>query len=126
MIYYQKIDMLSFTVYLTETALYLIRINAFGGNIISDNNGITIEIIDGVQGAVSHSDRSFFHGKVNNLGRLEFFEEKVPAEILNASKKAIRYLKLERGSFMQGYFEFIVSDKNEVLFLDYKTSFLKR
>ena len=103
--------------------LYQMKKNYLGGNIIASENSANIEIAFGTQNIVGKSTQTFFHGKVNDLGRLEFFEKNTPDEIIRAANKALNYLKKSKGEFLKGYFEFILTLEFEVFFLDYKTSF---
>jgi len=96
--------------------------NKFGGNILSNNRGTYIEIVEGTQDMVGKSLGLIYHGYVNPLGRLCFREEEVPLEIKVASRKTLNYIKKSRNEFLEGYFEFILSNKWNVYFLDYKTS----
>ncbi len=106
-----------------DIQIFEYQINRFGGNIVSENNKISIEIIKGKQELVSRSYEPFFHGAINNTGRLNFLEKDVPKKIKAAAEKVIKHIKIERNEFLKGYFEFVVSDENKVYFVDYKLGF---
>ncbi len=97
--------------------------NKFGGNIVSEGDKVVIEIIAGTQGLVSSSGEPFFHGSMDALGNLTFFEKEVPEKFRITAKNVINYIKISRNEFLKGYFEFIVSDKGKIYFLDYKLGF---
>jgi len=94
--------------------------NQFGGNIISKNNQVVIEMAIGSQDLVGKSKGKIFHGELNPHGRL-IFNEPTPVGMQEAAVNTIRYIRLNNHEFLQGYFEFIVSDSGKVYFLDYKT-----
>lgn len=107
-----------------EIQLFECHENKFGGNILSDNRGTYIELVEGTQDVVGKSLGFFFHGSVNYFGRLCFWEEEkeeVPLKIKRGAKEALSYLKMSRNEFIEGYFEFIISKEGNVYFLDYKT-----
>lgn len=95
--------------------------NRFGGNILSNQDGVAIEVAEGLQDIVGKCLGDFFHGRISSTGRLKFQETYVPQELVRASWETLNYIKLNRGEYLPGYFEFIVSDKNAVFFLAYKT-----
>lgn len=94
--------------------------NQFGGNILSKNNQIIIEMAVGSQDIVGKSKGKIFHGELNPHGRLAFSEE-TPDGMPEAANNTVRYIRLGKDEFLKGYFEFIVSDTGKVYFLDYKT-----
>lgn len=110
-----KINISNFNIQLFEFAE-----NKFGGNIVSNNESLKIEIIASTQERVSRSNEKFFHGQTNATGSLSFFEENTPKEIADAAKKTIEFLRISRNEFIKGYFEFAISEKGKIYFLDYK------
>ena len=99
--------------------------NIFGGNIITNNNGVYIELAKGTQERVSKNfleELMIYFGKINKNGRLVFFQEQVPNKIKIIANKVLKYLKVERTKYIEGYFEFVVSAEDQIFFLDYKTS----
>jgi len=107
----------------TVVQLYQMKENRFGGNVLVSEDETRIEIAYGLQDIVGKSTDSFFHGKINFLGRLEFNEVSVPENVFQTCKKVLSYLELSRGEYVRGYFEFAVSQDFEIFFMDYKTSF---
>ena len=89
----------------------------FKGNIISNKENTIIEMMPHL--AEQSSMSKIFHGKVNCVGRLEF-EEKAPIQMIQDANKVIRKIKTARNSLMSGYFEFQISNNNNITFLDYK------
>ena len=98
-------------------------INRFGGNVLSDNNRTVVEIVEGPQDIVGKCLAPFYHGQITETGHLRFLEDSASAPLKRAAWNTLNYLKIARGEYMKGYFEFVVSDKNETFFLDYKTLF---
>jgi len=117
------VESLEFNLSQSVIQLYEMEENALGGNVLTSGGKTLIEIIFGDQDTVAKSREPFFHGKINSLGRLEFVEKNVPNKIFEGSLKVLSYLKKSRNSYLEGYFEFVVSDKENVFFLDYKTKF---
>jgi len=117
------IESLGFDLENSKVQLYEMEENEFGGNVISSQKETLIEIAFGLQDIVAKSTEPFFHGKINGAGRLEFTEKETPQKVFEASMRVLSYLKKSRGEFLEGYFEFTVSKKGKVFFLDYKTSF---
>ncbi len=93
----------------------------YGGNVITFDK-VVIEMVKGEQDLVGKSKVPFFHGFVNEYGRLEFIEstsldtKKVALNILNK-------LEISRNEYIKGYFEFLYSQKGKVYFIDYKLGF---
>ena len=109
-----EIDLSQFKIQLFET-----HINQFGGNILSDEYRTDIDIAEGAQDIVGKSLAPFFHGTITETGRLAFYEKDVSDKVKKASWDILKYLKLARGQYRRGYFEFIVSDEDRVYFLAY-------
>lgn len=97
--------------------------NKFGGNIVSDDRGLALEIVEGNQELVSKSAVPFFHILVEPTGTIQFKEPNIPDLIRQVVPRILEYLRLERNQFLQGYFEFVVNNEGKIYFLDYKTSF---
>jgi hypothetical protein len=117
------VESLDFNLPQSVIQLYEMEENALGGNVITNGDKTLIEIIFGDQDTVAKSREPFFHGKINSLGRLEVIEKNVPMDIFEGALKVLSYLKKSRNSYLEGYFEFVVSDKGNVFFLDYKIKF---
>ncbi len=94
----------------------------FGGNVLTTDSTV-IEIVEGNQDSVGKSRIPFFHGFVNEFGRLVFREKEVPGSLVKASQNVLKYLKKSGSSYLEGYFEFIISEDSRVFFVDYKTGF---
>ncbi|MBW2968083.1 hypothetical protein KY362_06370 [Candidatus Woesearchaeota archaeon] len=112
-----------------DVQIYEFIENAYGGNVITHGIDTSIELTYGTQDNVGKSLVDFYHGRLNHLGRLYFEEDDpshplhpTPEDIRYAARDVLRFLKLGRGEYLQGYFEFFVGPKGEVRFLDYKTS----
>lgn len=113
-----NIDLDNFDIHLFE-----FRTNKFGGNVLTDERGTVIEMIDGPQDIISKSTRPFFHGYISESGTLKFHEQNTPEEMKRAAWRTLQYLKIGGREFLQGYFEFMVSDEDRVYFFDYKLGF---
>lgn len=113
-----KINLDSFDIHLSE-----FQPNKFGGNVLTDERGTVIEMIDGHQDIISKSTRPFFHGYISESGTLKFHETNIPEEMRIAAWRTLQYLKISGREFLPGYFEFMVSDKDKIYFFDYKTGF---
>ncbi|MEI6849753.1 MAG: hypothetical protein WCK29_01815 [archaeon] len=103
--------------------LYESKVNKFGGNIISDKDRVIVEIAEGTQDNVGKCLTPFFHGIISETGVLKFRELNADRAVIRAAANSLKYLKLARGEYLPGYFEFMVSDKGKTYFLDYKTIF---
>jgi len=103
--------------------LYEFHDNKIGGNIISNKEGVFIELIEGSQDKIERSKEPYFHGHLESNGELVFFEKSVPEEIIKSTKIVLNFLKLGRNDYLLGYFEFAITIENKVFFFDYKTSF---
>ncbi len=99
--------------------------NQFGGNIVSDDSRTSIEMVHGTQGNIERSQKMIYHGEVSSTGCLHFSQKRTSRLMRVGAQNALRFLRLARGEYLKGYFEFIVSDKNQIYFLDYKTLFLE-
>ena len=105
-----------------ELQVYECHENKYGGNVLTNAEGTCIELIDGPQDIVGKSLKPFYHANIGQTGRLEFVESNAPDDIKRTAWKVLAHLKLSRSEFLPGYFEFIVSEADNVYFLDYKTT----
>lgn len=64
--------------------------------------------------------------KVGHISDKFFWEIKPNSEIEKLIKRSLNYIELTRDSFnplfKRGYFEFVVTETNRIIFLDYKTN----
>jgi hypothetical protein len=96
--------------------------NKFGGNIVSGEKGVYIEMVYGDQLDVANCWKEFCHGYISPLGILKFHETDVTDEMKRTAFNVLKCLKTSKGNYMKGYFEFVVSVKNNIYFLDYKVN----
>lgn len=103
-----------------DIQLFEFHHNQYGGNIWNRDDASLVEIAEGTQNIVGRSLAPFFHGFISDTGRVIFRESETKIRIREAAHNALSFLKMSRGEYVKGYFEFIVSDDDRVFFLDYK------
>ncbi|MDD5253720.1 MAG: hypothetical protein PHG05_01270 [Candidatus Nanoarchaeia archaeon] len=101
-----------------------------GGVIISKNSEVLIEAAEGTLEKMSHGDIPLFLSCKIDLGKVGHIENKMEWFIgkNNLNMKFVRfiidYIDLAKDIFnphlMKGYFEFIITNNDELKFLDYK------
>ncbi len=119
--FHEFVDSLHIDVALYSLQLFQNCKVRFGGNIVSNEHGVKIEMALGSQDIVGKSKGDFFHGNIDWAGFLSF-KENVSEDLLRAAQTTLSFIRLNRNTFLQGYFEFVVSPENDVFFMDYKTN----
>jgi len=104
-----------------DIQLFEFHTNQFGGNILTNSEGTKIEIAEGTQDIVGKCLGPFFSGWISPFGTLEFSQSDSPEKVRSTAWRVLQQVKMAKGEYVPGYFEFIVSDKGKVYFLDYKT-----
>ncbi|MBW2996604.1 hypothetical protein KY332_04880 [Candidatus Woesearchaeota archaeon] len=90
----------------------------YAGAIISNPPRIVIELLKGTHDELIHGSSTPFTNFVDFTGKM-IYNEKMSEKEKNLVWKTLKTIKISKGDYLKGYFEFLITKQDKPKFIDY-------